>query len=424
MVHGNGGARARWMPGGATHPGSMVGLVLGAACVDLTAPPEVVKYRNGEISGTGGDVGATGGVGEGGSANSGGSLGSGGGVIGGSTGAGGVSGGGGAGGVGGSSAQADASVVVGLDADDISDVALGTGGSAGTGGGLAQDGATSTGGAAGTGGKKVDASAGTGGASPDAPGTGGVIGTGGKAGTGGVIGTGGVVGTGGTVMGTGGRIGSGGVAGTGGATATGGSTGYNCASAIVPASGVVTDFTDWNATTARWGTGALIGTIYQYAGSSSTMNTAKVEGTPKGLHLTGTVPASGYGGGGLTFLSCVSVASFTKVQFDVYGSAANCAIELQLQTFDQRPNDQSPPGGCVKASDGSGCFAFPVMKQVVDLSTAVASPGKTVTTTLSSFSNWSAAAAGQIVGLQWQFTHGSGGDCAVGTTFTNIKFVP
>jgi hypothetical protein len=212
-------------------------------------------------------------------------------------------------------------------------------------------------------------------------------------------------------------IGNGGVTGNGGASGTGGVAAYNCASAVVPVSGYVTNFTDWNATTSRWGTGTLIGTIFNYASTSpaATM-TAKVEGTTPGLHLVGSVSSTGFAGGGLTFLSCVTTASFTKISFDVYGTSA-CPIELQLQTFDQRPNNQTPPGGC----DSSGtCFKFPAKSQVVSLSTAVAAPGTAVSVPLSTsgFTNWTAAVGTQVVGLQWQFT----GTCSIDATFTNIKF--
>ncbi len=412
----------------------LAGLTLGFACVDLTPPPEVVQYRNGLSSG--GGVGNNGGDGDGGIRDTGGSLGTGGaggdgatdagGAVGvggktsagggGATGAGGAVGVGGKTGAGGSTIPTDARGVAGTDGSAIPDIVLGSGGAVGTGGSVGQDGAAHPG----TGGRNMDASPGKGGATPDAP-----IGTGGVAGSGGLVSTGGAVGTGGTTAGTGGATVTGGATGSGGATEAGGATGYSCANAIVPASGVVTDFSDWDATTSRWGSGTLTGNIYQYAGSGATMNTAQVEGTPKGLHLTGKVPSIGYGGGGLTFLSCTTVASFTKVQFDVYGSAPNCAVELQLQTFDQRPTDQSPPGGCLLTDAGSGCFTFPVMKQVVSLSTAVAAPGRTVSATLASLTNWSTSAAGQIVGLQWQFTRGSSSsDCTVDATFTNIKFVP
>jgi hypothetical protein len=165
-----------------------------------------------------------------------------------------------------------------------------------------------------------------------------------------------------------------------------------------------------------------MGNIYQYGGTSATMNAAKVEGSPAGLHISGSMPASGYGGGGLTFFSCVTVASFTRVSFDVYGSAPGCSLELQLQTYDQRPVDQTPPGGC-KTDGGSSCFNFPAKSQIANLATAVAAPGTRVTTTLSTFTNWATTAAGQIVGLQWQFTS-SGGTCTPNATFTNIRFLP
>jgi hypothetical protein len=64
------------------------------------------------------------------------------------------------------------------------------------------------------------------------------------------------------------------------------------------------------------------------------------------------------------------------------------------------------------------------MKSVVDLSTAVGAPGKTVSLNLASFTNWSAAAAGQIVGMQWQFISNGGGDCVIDATFTNVKLAP
>ncbi len=407
------------------------GLTLGSACVDLTPPPEVVKYRNSLNSG--GAVGSMGGADEGGD--------TGGAIAGGATGTAGTTGIAGQIGAGGAILQPDAGGGAGTDGATVLDVALGSGGAVGTGGVVVQDGAASggTGGATGAGGGTIDASPGAGGSTPDAPvdtggmlgtggvgsggvgtggttGTAGATGTGGTTGTAGATGTGGVVGTGGTTAGTGGATGTGGVPGTGG------TTGYSCASAIVPASGVVTDFSDWNTTTGNWGSGALTGNIYQYAGTGATMNPAKVEGTPVGLHLTGTVPASDYGGGGITFLSCVTVASFTRVQFDIYGGSPNCSIELQLQTFDQRPADQTPPGGC-KADGGSSCFKFPVMSKVVDLSTTITTP-KTVSATLANFTNWSATAAGQIVGMQWQFTASGSNSCSVNATVTNIKFVP
>lgn len=365
-------------------------LALGLGCVDLTPPPSLVQWRqgNGGGDGFGGSLGeGTGGVDAAGATGVGGRLGTGGASGPGSGGA-----------------------------------ALGTGGKTvppeGTGGKTALP--SGVGGASGLGG----AQAGTGGA----PGTGGTIGTGGRSGAGGVVGTGGVVGAGG--VGTGGRVGTGGAPGTGGRVGTGGSPGsggstaggYNkCATPITPAnktSGGVTDFTDWDAGTVRWGSSAgLNGTVFAYASTNASMTTPpKVEGTPPGLHLVGSVPASAYAGGGLTFLSCVKSTGFTRISFQAYGSAVNCNIELQLQTFDQRPTDQDPPGGCTGT-----CYTFPLFSQVV---TPTAAPGVTVTKLLTDLTRWSDASSTQLVGIQWQFTSNGSGTCTPNVTFTNIKLVP
>jgi hypothetical protein len=214
--------------------------------------------------------------------------------------------------------------------------------------------------------------------------------------------------------------------GTGGAPGSGGTTagGYNnCANPISPAnktSGGVTDFTDWDAGTVRWGSSAgLNGTVFAYAGTNASMTTPpKVEGSPLGLHLVGSVPTGGaYAGGGLTFLSCVKSTGFTRISFQAYGTAANCNIELQLQTFDQRPTDQDPPGGCTGT-----CYTFPRFSQV---GSPTAAPGTTVTKLLTDFTNWSATTSPtQLVGIQWQFTSNGSGTCTPNVTFTNIKFVP
>lgn len=364
-------------------------LSLPSACVDLTPPQAVVDYRDGH-----GGVHASGGVltpGTGGVVSSGGSIV----TSGGSTGSGGTSSAAGSGGT-------------AVDVPQQSGGASGgnTGVDAGTGGVLSTGGVLRTGGAGGS----------SGGKGGTIPATGGAISSGGIVASGGTVASGGVVASGGTLTSTGGKVGS------GGSTGTGGIPVYACgASAVAPANGIITDFKDWNATTSKWGSGTLTGTVYAYNSSNATM-TAKVEGTTPGLHLAGSVPGGAYAGGGLTFYTCLSLASFTKVSFDIYGSAANCTIELQLQTFEQRPVEQVPAGGC-KNDGGTNCFKFPAKAQIVALSGTVAAPGTTVTATLSSFSNWSAAAATQFVAMQWQFLN-SGGTCAANATFTNIKFLP
>lgn len=393
----------------------LASLTLGLACVDLNQPAILKQHLS---SGTGGSpVTGVGGAGIGGE---GGVIGTGGVGVGGA-GAGGIVGTGGSAGTG-----KDASV-----GPDTS--GGGAGGVAGSGGGAGSDGPADTGGIIGTGGDTtVDAPIGTGGsgggaggASTDAPGgTGGKVGTGG-AGTGGVATggavTGGVVGTGGA--GTGGVVGTGG-AGTGGAVGTGGSSAVlNCAAAIVPANsstnGLVTNFSDWNGTTAQWGstTTGLNGTVFRYTDTGNASTTMTAATSSAGLHLTGNVGT--WAGGGLTFLECATVASFTQVQFTIANAtASSCALEMQIQTFALRPADQVPAGGC--KADGGTCFGFPAKSAIVSLSATFAA--KAVTTVLQgNFSNWSTANANQVVGVQWQFT---GSACPVDVTISSVKFLP
>ena len=188
----------------------------------------------------------------------------------------------------------------------------------------------------------------------------------------------------------------------------------DCAAAVVPdnlASGGVTDFSDWNNATGKWGsTRGLYGAIYGYAGPQSTLS-AGVDTTNKDLHGTGMV--------------CSTVASFTQVQFTVSGSWPGCDLQMQIKTFDETPTSQNPPGGCAAAS----CYNYPVVVQV-------ASPSPTpvtVTVPLSSFSNWSPTIAAEVVGLQWQWTYSganitdgvdASAGCPVDATVTNIKFLP
>jgi hypothetical protein len=253
-------------------------------------------------------------------------------------------------------------------------------------------------------------------------------------------GTGGTTSTGGT---SGGGAGGGGAG--GGAVGTGGSTNsvnscttLDCTQAIEPdnidvsgsaISGFVTDFSDYSTLSGKFGGATkdnLLGSPYHYPGPNSTMS-HKIEGTPVGLHLTGSVAANDYGGGGISFCSCAKVPDFTQIQFTISGSSLGCDLELQIQTFDQRPTSQTPPGGC--DSSTTSCYGFPVVKQVVDVSTAAITTPMTVTKALADFSNWSTANANQVVGLQWQFTGtkidpDAGAGCPIDVTITNIKFLP
>jgi glucuronoarabinoxylan endo-1,4-beta-xylanase len=205
------------------------------------------------------------------------------------------------------------------------------------------------------------------------------------------------------------------------------SGGLDCSAAIVPnnlGEGGVTDFSDWK--DSKWGDcRGLCGYMYGYASSGSTMST-EVKAGAKKLDVTGMVMSGSntYGGTGLSFLACATVTSFSRVQFTVSGSWPGCDMELQIKTFDQQPITQNPAGGCYQDAS-AGCYNFPVMKQVA----APSAEPTTVTVPLSDITNWSAQNAGQVVGLQWQWTVNSkldpdaGAGCPITATITDVKFL-
>jgi hypothetical protein len=183
---------------------------------------------------------------------------------------------------------------------------------------------------------------------------------------------------------------------------------------VTPASGNVTDFSDFSTTTGKWGsTSGLYGATYGYG------LTAVVDTINKNLHLTGTLNSGDYAGGGLSFNVCATVTTFNTISFTIAGSAPGCDIELQIQTFDQRPTTQDPPGGCT-----ANCYGFPAKGKVAVPSTTPTP----VTTPLSSLTNWSAANAAQVVGVQFQFTvpqvadGGTAISCPVDVTIDDVKF--
>ena len=222
--------------------------------------------------------------------------------------------------------------------------------------------------------------------------------------------------------------------------------GLDCKNPVTPnngGDGGVTDFTDWKGSTGNWGDpNGLHGSIYAYHGPMGSAMNATVDSStsPPTFHITGSVTMGDYGGAGLGFLDCATVANYSQVQFTIAGSSPGCDLELQLKTFDQTPTSQNPPGGCDQ--DAGTCYNYPVKKQVA----VPSSDSMTVTAKLSDFSGWSSdsssGTAGQVVGLQWQFTgtnipsadsdagdsDGSAGDAAVGcpidVTVTSIKFLP
>ena len=210
----------------------------------------------------------------------------------------------------------------------------------------------------------------------------------------------------------------------------------DCAAPVTPSnvtSGGVTDFSDWNINTGKWGNmQSLYGAIYGYAGPSGNASTmsGSVDANNKDLHGIGSVASGGYAGIGLSYCACSTVTAFSQVQFTVSGSWTGCDLQMQIKTFDETPTGQSPPGGCTASS----CYNYPVALTVA--ASPVSTP-TTVTIPLANFSNWSATNAAQVVGLQWQWTYsgpaapadggvdaGAPAACPIDATVTNIKFLP
>ena len=99
--------------------------------------------------------------------------------------------------------------------------------------------------------------------------------------------------------------------------------------------------------------------------------------------------------------------------------AMSCTFEVRLQTFEQWPTTQFPPGGAI--SGPANCYSFP------------GSPSITLTTTPTPFtvpfSQFTGAThatpiQSQIVGLQWHLAAGaSQAACNVEVRIDDIAFV-
>jgi len=202
---------------------------------------------------------------------------------------------------------------------------------------------------------------------------------------------------------------------------------YNCATPLALTGGTVTNFSDWNSATSTWGNRSrLSGGLFQYQAAGATINPLKVEGTPLGIHITGTIP-SGYGGVVLRFDQCTNVSANIAVGFDIYGKAKGCRWEVIIQNWDQRPVDETPPGGCLQDA-GTACYKSPGVFPNLDLQTDIPSTAPaSVVKLYSTFSNWTAAKATQVIGLQWQFTSLTANPtientCTIDVTIGNIRF--
>jgi hypothetical protein len=204
------------------------------------------------------------------------------------------------------------------------------------------------------------------------------------------------------------------------------SGGLDCENAMVPnnlENGGVTDFSDW--ASQKWGnTSGLWGYMYSYKGNKGSTMGAGIDASAKSLHITGSVTSGDYGGTGISFGVCTTVKSFSQVQFTLSGSSPGCDLELQLKTFNQTPTTGNPAGGCLQDA-AEGCYNYPVVKKVA----VPTSDTQTVTANLADFSSWSDENAGQVIGIQWQWTGNSeldpdsGVGCPIDVTVSNVKFV-
>ena len=188
---------------------------------------------------------------------------------------------------------------------------------------------------------------------------------------------------------------------------------YNCAAAVAPPSGLITDFTSFDTTGGgRWtSSNGLSGIRFWYHGGTST-STFDFDATKSDLRLVASVVAASYAGGGILFDVCETAGTNTRLQFTVTGTT-NCGVELQLQTYAQKPSTDMPAGGCATGT----CSTYP---RAASLSVAT-SP---VTVTFTSMTNWTTASASQLVGIQWQVTSSASAACTADLHFDNVKLLP
>ena len=156
------------------------------------------------------------------------------------------------------------------------------------------------------------------------------------------------------------------------------------------------------------------GSIFSYSGGGPataddggvvSSNAQGVDAPAGNFRLTLTAGPGGYAGGGISFDHCVSASSFNALRFSAWiasGDITGCNFKSQLQTFEQRPTTQSPPGSC--DPDAGSCYNFP---------TAPVTLGTSPTTFTIKFTDFTTSAThanpipGELVGLQWQLESGA-----------------
>jgi hypothetical protein len=229
-------------------------------------------------------------------------------------------------------------------------------------------------------------------------------------------------GTGGTTgsAGSAGTTGSGGATGSAGVTGSGGAAGKNvctpkpdltcgASTSITLPDGHITDFSasEWSPMNGKYcDASGLQGSIFSYSGGPAvedggvtSANNQAVDAPAGNFHLTLTVGAGGYAGGGITFDGCVNASAFNALRFSAFletGDVSGCTFKVQLRTFEQLPVTQ---GGC-DPDAGASCYRFPAS---ADLPLAASATTFTV-----KFADMTTSAThvnpipAQIVGLQWQ----------------------
>ena len=214
---------------------------------------------------------------------------------------------------------------------------------------------------------------------------------------------------------------------------------FKCESAVAPLNcaapfrlpaddGQVTNFSsrEWSSSGGKWcNENGMHGAIFSFKGNAPTdSNTIRVDSMDGSLRLALTVASGSYGGGGVAFeAGCLDATAFTGIQFTVAvasGSITGCSYQLQLQTFEQRPTSQNPPGGCDILT--TSCYGFPAAANLPAPSTDITMP-TLVSIPFGSFGASVMPAPAQIVGLQWQ-VNSSTGSCTVELRLDDIAFIP
>ena len=240
---------------------------------------------------------------------------------------------------------------------------------------------------------------------------------------------------------SGGSTGAAGSGNTGGrfACATPGAT-FDCTGApLTLPTGHVTDLSmrEWNVTDGKYCNEAgLRGSVFSYSGPtdadsgvSLSSNSHGVDAPAGNFRLSLTAGPAGYAGGGISFDSCVNATSFNALRFSAWvasGDITGCNFKVQLQTFEQRPTSQAPPGLCDTVA--GSCYSFPASPNL-----ALTTTPTPITVRFADFTTNTThanAAPGQIVGLQWQLESGAAAEdggiqpaCTVEIRIDDISFV-